>query len=89
MGPEDCEEIGIHLIPRRDRIRQYLISRQHSIDLGFSFAADPGCRFFVLDHIAGAPAFFPIPESASTGNSRTAIETPGDAALIIGRFGSG
>ena len=28
MGPEDCEEIDIHLIPRWDRVRQYLISRR-------------------------------------------------------------
>jgi nitroreductase/NAD-dependent dihydropyrimidine dehydrogenase PreA subunit len=28
MGPEECEEIDIHLIPRWDRVRQYLISRR-------------------------------------------------------------
>ena len=28
MGPEDCQSIDIHLIPRWDRIRQYLISRR-------------------------------------------------------------
>ena len=28
MGPDDCEEIDIHLIPRWDRVRQYLISRR-------------------------------------------------------------
>jgi len=28
MGPEDCEEIDIHLIPQWDRVRQYLISRR-------------------------------------------------------------
>jgi nitroreductase len=28
MAPEDCEEIDIHLIPRWDRVRQYLISRR-------------------------------------------------------------
>ena len=28
MGPEDCEEIDIQLIPRWDRVRQYLISRR-------------------------------------------------------------
>jgi len=28
MGPEDCEEIDIHLIPKWDRVRQYLISRR-------------------------------------------------------------
>jgi nitroreductase/NAD-dependent dihydropyrimidine dehydrogenase PreA subunit len=28
MGPEDCEEIDIHLIPRWDRVRQYLMSRR-------------------------------------------------------------
>jgi nitroreductase/NAD-dependent dihydropyrimidine dehydrogenase PreA subunit len=28
MGPEDCEPIDIHLIPRWDRVRQYLISRR-------------------------------------------------------------
>jgi len=28
MSPEDCEEIDIHLIPRWDRVRQYLISRR-------------------------------------------------------------
>jgi len=28
MGPEDCQEIDIHLIPRWDRVRQYLISRR-------------------------------------------------------------
>ena len=28
MGPEDCEAIDIHLIPRWDRVRQYLISRR-------------------------------------------------------------
>jgi len=28
MGPEDCEEIDIHLIPKWDRVRQYLMSRR-------------------------------------------------------------
>jgi nitroreductase/NAD-dependent dihydropyrimidine dehydrogenase PreA subunit len=28
MGPDDCEPIDIHLIPRWDRVRQYLISRR-------------------------------------------------------------
>ena len=28
MGPEDCEPIDIHLIPKWDRVRQYLISRR-------------------------------------------------------------
>ena len=28
MGPEDCGEIDIHLIPKWDRVRQYLISRR-------------------------------------------------------------
>jgi nitroreductase/NAD-dependent dihydropyrimidine dehydrogenase PreA subunit len=28
MGPADCEPIDIHLIPRWDRVRQYLISRR-------------------------------------------------------------
>jgi nitroreductase/Pyruvate/2-oxoacid:ferredoxin oxidoreductase delta subunit len=28
MGPEDCQEIDIHLIPRWDRVRQYLVSRR-------------------------------------------------------------
>lgn len=28
MSPEDCEPIDIHLIPRWDRVRQYLISRR-------------------------------------------------------------
>ena len=28
MGPDDCEEIDIHLIPKWDRVRQYLISRR-------------------------------------------------------------
>jgi nitroreductase/NAD-dependent dihydropyrimidine dehydrogenase PreA subunit len=28
MGPKDCQEIDIHLIPRWDRVRQYLISRR-------------------------------------------------------------
>jgi nitroreductase/NAD-dependent dihydropyrimidine dehydrogenase PreA subunit len=28
MGPEDCEPIDIHLIPRWNRVRQYLISRR-------------------------------------------------------------
>ncbi len=28
MGPEDCEEIDIHLIPQWDRVRQYLVSRR-------------------------------------------------------------
>ena len=28
MGPGDCEPIDIHLIPRWDRVRQYLISRR-------------------------------------------------------------
>ena len=28
MGPEDCESIDIHLIPKWDRVRQYLISRR-------------------------------------------------------------
>jgi len=28
MGPEDCEPIDIHLIPRWDRVRQYLTSRR-------------------------------------------------------------
>ena len=28
MGPEDCQEIDIHLIPQWDRVRQYLISRR-------------------------------------------------------------
>lgn len=28
MGPGDCEEIDIHLIPRWDRVRQYLVSRR-------------------------------------------------------------
>lgn len=28
MSPEDCEEIDIHLIPKWDRVRQYLISRR-------------------------------------------------------------
>ena len=28
MGPEDCEPIDIHLIPRWDRVRQYLVSRR-------------------------------------------------------------
>lgn len=28
MGPEDCEEIDIHLVPKWDRVRQYLTSRR-------------------------------------------------------------
>ena len=28
MGPGDCEPIDIHLIPRWDRVRQYLTSRR-------------------------------------------------------------
>lgn len=28
MGPDDCEPIDIHLIPRWDRVRQYLMSRR-------------------------------------------------------------
>ncbi len=28
MGPDDCEAIDIHLIPKWDRVRQYLISRR-------------------------------------------------------------
>ena len=28
MSPEDCEEIDIHLIPKWDRVKQYLISRR-------------------------------------------------------------
>ncbi len=28
MGPEDCQPIDIHLIPRWDRVRQYLITRR-------------------------------------------------------------
>jgi len=28
MGPEDCEPIDIHLIPRWDRVRQFLMSRR-------------------------------------------------------------
>ena len=28
MGPEDCEPIDIQLIPRWDRVRQYLVSRR-------------------------------------------------------------
>ena len=28
MGPEDCEPIDIHLIPKWDRVKQYLISRR-------------------------------------------------------------
>jgi nitroreductase/NAD-dependent dihydropyrimidine dehydrogenase PreA subunit len=28
MGPEECEEIDIHLVPRWDRVRQFLISRR-------------------------------------------------------------
>lgn len=28
MSPEDCEEIDIHLIPKWDRVRQYLTSRR-------------------------------------------------------------
>lgn len=28
MGPEDCQPIDVHLIPRWDRVRQYLISRR-------------------------------------------------------------
>jgi len=28
MGPEDCQEIDIHLIPQWDRVKQYLISRR-------------------------------------------------------------
>lgn len=28
MGPEDCEPIDIHLIPKWDRVRQFLISRR-------------------------------------------------------------
>jgi nitroreductase/NAD-dependent dihydropyrimidine dehydrogenase PreA subunit len=28
MGPEDCEPIDIHLIPKWDRVRQYLTSRR-------------------------------------------------------------
>jgi nitroreductase/NAD-dependent dihydropyrimidine dehydrogenase PreA subunit len=28
MGPEECEEIDIHLVPKWDRVRQYLISRR-------------------------------------------------------------
>jgi nitroreductase/NAD-dependent dihydropyrimidine dehydrogenase PreA subunit len=28
MGPEDCEPIDIHLIPKWDRVRQYLISKR-------------------------------------------------------------
>ena len=28
MGPEDCEEIDIHLIPQWDRVRQFLITRR-------------------------------------------------------------
>jgi ferredoxin len=27
-GPEDCQLIDIHLIPKWDRVRQYLISRR-------------------------------------------------------------
>jgi nitroreductase/NAD-dependent dihydropyrimidine dehydrogenase PreA subunit len=28
LGPEDCEPIDIHLVPRWDRVRQFLISRR-------------------------------------------------------------
>jgi nitroreductase/NAD-dependent dihydropyrimidine dehydrogenase PreA subunit len=28
MGPEDCEPIDIHLVPRWDRVKQYLVSRR-------------------------------------------------------------
>jgi ferredoxin len=28
MGPEDCESIDVHLIPKWDRVRQYLTSRR-------------------------------------------------------------
>ena len=28
MGPEDCEPLDIHLVPRWDRVRQFLISRR-------------------------------------------------------------
>jgi nitroreductase len=28
MGPDDCEPIDIHLIPKWDRVRQYLVSRR-------------------------------------------------------------
>ena len=28
MGPEDCQEIDIHLIPQWDQVKQYLISRR-------------------------------------------------------------
>ena len=28
MGPEDCQPIDIHLIPKWDRVRQYLVSRR-------------------------------------------------------------
>jgi nitroreductase/NAD-dependent dihydropyrimidine dehydrogenase PreA subunit len=28
MGPEDCQEIDIHLIPKWDRVKQYLVSRR-------------------------------------------------------------
>jgi nitroreductase/NAD-dependent dihydropyrimidine dehydrogenase PreA subunit len=28
MGPEDCQEIDIHLIPQWDRVRQYMITRR-------------------------------------------------------------
>ena len=28
MGPQDCEPVDIHLIPKWDRVRQYLISRR-------------------------------------------------------------
>jgi len=28
MSPEDCESIDIHLIPKWDRVKQYLISRR-------------------------------------------------------------
>ena len=28
MGPEDCEEIDIHLVPQWDKVRQFLISRR-------------------------------------------------------------
>jgi len=28
MSPEDCEEIDVHLIPKWDRVKQYLVSRR-------------------------------------------------------------
>jgi ferredoxin len=54
MGPEECEEIDIHLIPKWDRVRQYLVSRR-SVRVYINRAIDKYKILKLLDVARYAP----------------------------------